>query len=139
AAAGSELDGVPLALPALTRAVKFGRRAARVGFDWRNATDALVKVDEELAELREAVAADDQPSRIEAEIGDLLFAITNVCRHVGVDPERALRGANGRFESRFRAMEQEAATDGQDLSDLDLEELDRLWNRAKHRERQSPQ
>ncbi len=96
------LDDVPVALPALTRAAKLGRRAARVGFDWPDATGPRRKVDEELQELDSAIAGDEDPDAVEAEFGDLLFALVNYARHLGIDPESALRGSNEKFVRRFR-------------------------------------
>jgi MazG family protein len=130
----SELDGVPRNLPALTRAAKLGRRAARVGFDWPDAAGALGKLDEEVAELKDAIGRGLDRRQIEAEIGDLLFCVTNVCRHLGVDPEGALRGSNAKFERRFRSVEQAVATSGRPLEAVDLVELDRLWELAKSQE-----
>ena len=131
---GSALDGVPLALPGLARAVKLGRRAARVGFDWSSASDALGKLEEEIGELRAAIAHGEAASRVEQEIGDLLFSVANVCRHLGTDPESALRGTNLRFETRFRYMEQAAAMIGRSLDQLSLTELDQFWEQAKQAE-----
>jgi tetrapyrrole methylase family protein/MazG family protein/ATP diphosphatase len=123
------LDDVPLALPALTRAVKFGRRAARIGFDWPDRIGARAKVDEELAELDEAVVGGDR-ARIEAEFGDVLLALANLSRHLELDPEAALRAANGRFERRFRHVEREVAGGGETT----LEALERYWQAAKKAE-----
>jgi MazG family protein len=126
------LDDVPLALPALTRAAKLGRRAARVGFDWPEAAGARDKLLEEVAEVDRAVA-DDDPADVEEEVGDLLLAATSWARLLGVDPERALRSANRKFEARFQAMEAAAATRGLDLQGLDAAGWDRLWEAAKRR------
>jgi nucleoside triphosphate diphosphatase len=124
------LDDIPLALPALVRASKLGRRAARVGFDWDDAAGARAKVLEEIAEV-DAAAAAGEPSSLEEEVGDLLLAATSWSRQLGVDPERALRAANRKFESRFRAMEAAAAARGTDLASLDAAGLDALWELAK--------
>ncbi len=124
------LDGIPLALPALTRAAKLGKRAARVGFDWPNVEGVLEKVLEERGELLEAVAGGDR-ERIHHEFGDLLFALVNLARHMDLDPEAALRGANRRFERRFRHVEAAAGAQDADLSRLSLEELEALWQEAK--------
>ena len=121
--AAGTLDGVALGLPALTRAEKLQKRAARVGFDWPDATGPRAKIDEELAEV-EAAAPDDR----EEEIGDLLFSVVNFARHLGVDPEAALRGANRKFECRFRAMEQD---DGGSFAALSLDQKERLWQQVK--------
>ncbi|MGE0581757.1 MAG: nucleoside triphosphate pyrophosphohydrolase [Steroidobacteraceae bacterium] len=128
------LADVPIALPALTRAAKLGRRAGRVGFDWPDAAGARGKVQEELAELDAAV--DGEPTARQAEeLGDLLFAIVNWARHLGIDPEQALRGANAKFEARFRQMETMAAAAGQAPTGLDAAAWDRLWLAAKAGER----
>jgi ATP diphosphatase len=128
--AGGVLDEVPVALPALTRAVKLGKRAATVGFDWPDAAGARAKLLEELAEV-EAAARGEGESSVEDEMGDLLLAATSLSRHLGVDPETALRRANLRFEARFRAMESLAAARGQSLAGLDAAGLDALWNDVK--------
>ena len=126
---GSELADVPLALPALARAAKLGKRAGRVGFDWPDARGVRDKIDEELREIA-AVAPDDDAQRTE-ELGDLLFATANWARHLGVDPEEALRLANAKFERRFRAMEKLAAGRGLELRKLDAAGWDALWNEIK--------
>ena len=123
----SALDGIALSLPALKRAQKLGKRASSVGFDWPDVTGVRAKVDEELRELEEA---DDQ-SAIEDELGDLLFVVANLGRHLGVDPEQALTRANAKFERRFRHMEASAAADGVDLADQDLDTLEARWQRVK--------
>ncbi|HET7809491.1 MAG TPA: nucleoside triphosphate pyrophosphohydrolase [Steroidobacteraceae bacterium] len=125
-AALSELADVPLALPALARAAKLGKRAARVGFDWQDAQGVRAKIDEELAEVAQA-NAQQKPE----EIGDLLFAVANWSRHLGTNPEEALRLANEKFERRFRRMESMARERGIELSRLDATGWDRLWNEAK--------
>ena len=127
----SELDGVSLALPALVRAQKLQRRAARVGFDWPDVEGALAKLDEELEELRSARRAGEPPERVEAELGDLLFTCVNVGRHLGVDAEGALRRANGRFEARFRRLE--ALLDRRP-GQASPAELDAAWEQAKAEE-----
>jgi ATP diphosphatase len=121
---GSALAGVALALPALKRAEKIQNRAARVGFDWPEVSGPRAKIDEELGEIDGA--ATDQER--EAELGDLLFSVVNYARHLGIDPEAALRGATSRFEQRFRLVEQ--LTD-KPLEDLSLIEYELLWGRAK--------
>lgn len=125
------LDDVPLALPALMRAAKLGKRAARVGFDWPDLGGVRAKISEELAELDAELSAGGTPHGQEHEIGDLLFAVVNLARHLDLDPEAALRGSNDRFAARFRAMERGAAERGQSLRDLDAGALDRLWEEAK--------
>ena len=130
------LAGVPRALPALTRAAKLGRRAARVGFDWPDARQVRAKVLEELAEIdavdgRRAPLAQSAPSRLAEELGDLLFAIANWSRHLHIDAEAALRAANGKFERRFRRMEALARERGLQLEALSAAEWDALWREAK--------
>ena len=126
----SELADVPLALPALARATKLGKRAGRVGFDWPDAAGVRAKVDEELREVSQA--ADSERAE---EIGDLLFAMANWSRHLGVDAEQALRQANHKFETRFRAMEALARERALRLDSLDAAGWDSLWNEGKTRER----
>jgi uncharacterized protein YabN with tetrapyrrole methylase and pyrophosphatase domain len=103
------------------------RRAANVGFDWRDVEGALEKIREELDELRTAPTVEAR----EAEFGDLLFTMVNVARKLGINPEDALRGTTGRFEARFRMMEQQARSEGRSLADLKIEELDQYWEAAK--------
>jgi uncharacterized protein YabN with tetrapyrrole methylase and pyrophosphatase domain len=117
-------------MPALSRAEKLQLRAATVGFDWGQPMPVLAKVGEELDELA-AVVGD--PALRASELGDVLFSVVNLARHLSVDPELAFRHANDRFEARFRGMEEMAATAGDDLADLSLEQLDDLWERAKER------
>jgi len=121
------LAGVPRALPALTRAAKLGRRAARVGFDWPDARGVRDKVAEELAELDAAPGSEAATE----ELGDLLFAVVNLSRHLGIDAEAALRAANTKFERRFRRMEQLAAGRGRALESLSASEWDEFWRQAK--------
>ncbi|MGD9511355.1 MAG: nucleoside triphosphate pyrophosphohydrolase [Geminicoccaceae bacterium] len=130
----SVLADVPVGFPALTRALKLQRRAARVGFDWGAAEPILAKVEEEIAELRAAVAEGASLAERELELGDLLFTIVNLARHLGIDPETALRATNGKFERRFRSMEQ-VARDGKPLADRTLDELEAMWEAAKAAER----
>jgi MazG family protein len=124
------LADVPVALPALTRARKLGARAAEAGFDWPDAGGPRAKVVEELAELDRATATGD-PARREAELGDLLFSIVNLARHLQLDPEAALRGANERFARRYRHLERELARLGQPAAGAPPDLLDRLWAAAK--------
>ncbi|HEX7478330.1 MAG TPA: nucleoside triphosphate pyrophosphohydrolase [Polyangiales bacterium] len=126
------LDGVPKALPALLRASRVGEKAARVGFDWPDRAGARAKVDEELAELDQAIAAGD-PKAIEHELGDVLFALVSVGRKLDVEPEAALRGTLDRFSARVRAVETLARERGAALSSLDAQALDALWLEAKAR------
>lgn len=130
----SLLDDVPMALPALSRAAKLQKRAARVGFDWPAALPVVDKVREELDEVLEAMSEND-PQAVAEEIGDLLFVVTNLARHLEVDPESALRAANGKFEQRFRFIEQALREAGRAMEDCDLEELDALWGEAKKLEK----
>ena len=134
----SALDGVPLALPALTRAEKLQKRAARVGFDWPEAVQVLDKIEEEIAELRAEIGdgAVAQPNpRVEDEVGDLLFALVNLARHLGCDPEQSLRGTNAKFERRFRSIEAALAKQGRGPADASLEEMEALWVEAKRAEK----
>ncbi len=126
----SELDDVPQSLPALSRAGKLQKRAARVGFDWPDVSGPWQKVHEESAELAAAVALGEQAD-IAAELGDLLFAVVNLARHLDTDPEAALRAANRKFERRFRHIEAAVAARGQRLEHCDLKTLDALWDAAK--------
>jgi MazG family protein len=126
----SVLDDLPVGLPALTRAAKLGHRASRVGFDWPDIAGAKEKVAEELEELDEAVSMQDE-SAIQAEMGDVLFALVNVCRHLELDPEACLRSANTRFDQRFRHVERDVKKDGGAWHSFDLEALDSLWIKAK--------
>ena len=131
------LDDVPVGLPALTRAAKLGRRASRAGFDWPDATGPRAKVDEELAELDAAVAGAEDRDAVEAEFGDLLFATVNYARHLGIDPESALRRSNEKFLRRFRQVEDRAAGEGIAVAEAGLEQLDRWWEEAKGTEGRS--
>jgi MazG family protein len=131
--APGELDDVPLALPALARAAKLGKRAGRVGFDWPDATGVRAKIEEELGEIA-AVADGDDEQRAE-ELGDLLFAAANWARHLRVDPEESLRLANAKFERRFRAMERLARERALVLKSLTPAEWDGLWNEVKAAEK----
>ena len=129
------LDDVPLALPALVRAAKLQRRAARVGFDWSEATQVLDKIEEEVAEIRAELGQSASAERLSDEIGDLLFAVVNLARHLDVDGETALRQANAKFERRFRAIEEALRARGRHLEDASLDEMEALWQRAKTAER----
>lgn len=130
----SVLDGVSRALPALTRAVKLQRRAARVGFDWEDLEQVLAKLEEELAELRAEIAAGGDAARMRHEIGDLLLVCSNIARYADVDPEAALREANGRFERRFRRIEEALAEQGRTPAQSNAAEMEALWQRAKAEE-----
>ena len=129
------LDGVTRGLPALSRAAKLQSRAARVGFDWPEAAQVLDKIGEEIAELRAELDSGAPPERLADELGDLLFACVNLARHTQVDAETALRGANAKFERRFRRIEALLAERGRVPAGTTLEEMDALWDRAKAEER----
>ena len=133
----SALDGVPVALPALTRAQKVQNRAARVGFDWPDAGPALDKVAEEIDELRAEIAAGAARARLEEEIGDLLFACVNAARFANVEAETALRRAVAKFERRFKCIEAALSTRGKRPEDSTLAEMDALWDETKTREREA--
>lgn len=126
----SVLDGIPDALPALLRGQKIQKRAARVGFDWDNISDVFNKVEEELNEVNDSLKNDNQ-DEIEMEIGDLLFAVVNLCRFVDLQAEETLRKANRKFVNRFKRMETVLNTQGKNISDQSLEELDKIWDVVK--------
>ncbi len=130
----SVLSGVPQSMPALLKASRLTEKAARVGFDWRRTEDVFDKLDEEMAELREAVAS-GETSKMEDEIGDLLFTIANIARKVNVNAEEALQSTNRKFMRRFESMESQVREQGRNLDQLDLEEMDHLWDEAKAAER----
>lgn len=134
--AASLLDDVPIALPALKRAGKLTKRAARVGFDWPDAERVFEKFEEEAGELRRAIGAGDT-ANIEEEIGDLLFVCANLARKLGVEPEAALRAANAKFDRRFRHIERELAARERDPAEATLEEMEALWTDAKDGEKKS--
>jgi MazG family protein len=126
------LSGIPPALPALLRANQIGSRAASVGFDWTKAGDVVDKIEEEVAEVRDAVSRDaPDAAHVEEEIGDLLFAIANLSRKLGVEPETALRKANDKFTRRFTTMETAIAESGRKMLDMNLDELEAEWQRVK--------
>lgn len=133
--AGSILDDVPHALPALSRAVKLQNRAARVGFDWPDTSQVIDKLNEEMLELSAEVAKGGDADRLEDEMGDLLFVYANLARHLKVDPEAALRRANAKFRRRFGRIEEKLAAEGRKPEQSTLEEMDALWNEAKREER----
>jgi ATP diphosphatase len=130
----SALDGVASGLPALMRATKLQKRAARVGFDWPDAEHVIADVDEELGELKHEIGAGGEHDRLEDELGDVLFTVVNLARHLGVDPEAALRCTNAKFERRFRYVEDRLAEEGRTTEQADLEEMDAHWNAAKGHE-----
>ncbi|MCX7879208.1 MAG: nucleoside triphosphate pyrophosphohydrolase [Ignavibacteria bacterium] len=128
----SALDGVPINLPSLLRAERIQHKASRVGFDWEKAQDVWNKVLEELNELQKAVQEKEQHHRIEEELGDLLFAIVNYARFLGVCPEYALQKTNNKFIQRFQAIEAYAKEQNKPLTEMTLEEMDKVWNKAKN-------
>ena len=128
--AQSALDGVASALPALTRALKLQKRAARVGFDWPDTAPVLAKIDEEIAELTAEMDAGNAPAMAE-EMGDLLFSVVNLARHLDIDPEAALRAGNDKFERRFRSLEADLSDQGLDPKEFDIERLEDAWTKAK--------
>jgi ATP diphosphatase len=128
------LDGVPLALPALSRALKLQEKAGKVGFDWNDVRAVLEKIREEVAEV-EAEIAEGSEQALSGEVGDLLFAAVNLARHLKVDPEAALRGANVKFERRFAHIESRLAEGGRTAESASLDEMERLWVEAKAEER----
>ena len=125
----SLMDGIPAAMAELTRAIKLQKRAAKVGFDWGSAGPVLDKFDEELSEMREAMACGDREA-MEDELGDLLFVATNLARQLDIDPGTALRRGNAKFERRFRAME-DAAGGHKGLADMELDAMEALWQKVK--------
>ena len=129
------LEGIPLALPGLTRAVKLQKKAAKVGFDWGAAEPVLAKIEEEIAEIRHEIATQAPLERLADELGDVLFAVANLARHLQLDPEAALRGTNAKFERRFGRIEAWLAEDGRSPTDSTLAEMDALWERAKAEEK----
>lgn len=131
-----QLDGVPFALPALARAVKLQKRAAEVGFDWPNLAQVLSKLQEELGEFWSELKTDADKGRLEEELGDILFVLANVARHLKIDPEAALRGCNAKFERRFGMIEKALAAVGKTPGQSNLEEMDALWNEAKRAEKE---
>ncbi len=147
----SVLDDVPLALPALTRANKLGKRAAQVGFEWSDVHGAIDKLDEEVAEFKAEVRSHfclqadaaskegrHQQERLAAEIGDVLFCVVNVCRYLRIDPEAALKNTNASFERRFRYVEQGLRLQGKSPQQATLAEMDALWDQAKNEARNWP-
>ena len=130
----SVLAGVPQSLPALLKASRLTEKAARIGFDWRRAEDVLAKIDEEVQELRDAIAGKN-PQEIHDEIGDLLFSIANIAHKLDVNAEEALQSANRKFTRRFESMERSVRGEGRNLDQLTLEQMDALWDKAKAAER----
>jgi len=134
----SVLEGVSTALPALMRAVKLQNRAARVGFDWPDTGPVFAKIDEELGELQVEIDGGD-PDRLEDEMGDALFAVVNLARHLGVDPETALRRCNAKFERRFRGVEDRLAAQGQAPDEVELDAMEAAWVEIKLEEKRKKQ
>jgi MazG family protein len=131
----SALAGLPKGLPALLRAFKLGKRAASVGFDWSTSTDVVAKIEEEVAELKETLGLEPgNHARAEEEMGDLLFAIANLSRKLGIEPEAALRKANQKFADRFSVMEAAIAASGASMSAMNLEQLEQEWTKVKRNE-----
>jgi nucleoside triphosphate diphosphatase len=128
------LEGVPMALPALSRAIKLQEKAGKVGFDWNDARAVLEKISEEVSEV-EAEIAQGSAHALSGEVGDLLFAVVNLARHLKIDPEAALRGANAKFERRFAHIENRLAERGRTPESASLDEMERLWAEAKAEER----
>jgi len=124
------LDGIPVALPALTRALKLQEKAARVGFDWGEAAPILDKIEEEIGELREAMASGDATS-MKDEFGDVIFSLVNLGRHLKIDSEAALSGTNEKFRSRFHHVERALNASGRSLEESSLDEMEELWQQAK--------
>ncbi len=129
------LGGIPTALPALTRAQKLTAKAAKVGFDWPEVVQVIDKIHEELEEVKEASSSGER-NKIEEEIGDLLFSVTNLARHFDIDPERALRRTNAKFERRFKAIEEALQKQDRSLDEASLDEMEKLWVAAKMAERE---
>ena len=134
----SVLDGVPNSLPALLKAYRMTEKAAAVGFDWRRPADVMVKMHEEMAELETELERGEAAAneRVRAEMGDVLFVMANLARHLGVDPETALQGTNATFMRRFQAMEERALAGGRTFREMDLAEQDALWEEVKAAEGQ---
>jgi nucleoside triphosphate diphosphatase len=131
------LDGIAIALPALKRAAKLGRRASLQGFDWPDTDGVRAKIAEEFAELDAAVSLGSM-DHIEDELGDVLFSIVNLARHLRVDPEQALTRANHKFEGRFRVMEQSLQAANRSLAEMSIEQLEMAWQQAKHKRQDKP-
>ena len=134
---GSMLDSVSLAHPAVLEAFQITSKAARVGFDWKDAASVLAKLDEEMKELREALGQGDERAAAE-EVGDLLFVAVNLARKAGVDPESALKAANRKFRRRFRHVEERLRERGRSPAESSLEEMDALWDEAKALDHEAP-
>ncbi len=127
-------DGIPKTLPALLAAYEIGNRAAATGFDWPSATEVLDKIEEEIGEVRETLEQKER-ERQEEELGDLLFAVTNLARKLGIEPEAALRAANRKFTTRFGAMQERLESRGRALGEATLDEMEHAWQAVKRGER----
>jgi MazG family protein len=127
----SVLDGVAKTLPGLTRAAKLQKRAAKVGFDWRQIAPIFEKLAEEADELKAELVANAHWERIEDELGDMLFTVVNLARHTAIDPELAIRRANSKFETRFKAMESAMEQAGKNFEELSIDEMESYWQQAK--------
>ncbi len=134
----SILDGVPAQLPSLLKAYRVQQKASRIGFDWQAIDDVAGKLDEEVAEFKEALSRNTEEGRaaLEGEIGDILFTIVNISRFAGINPEDALGGAVNKFMRRFRFVEREASARGGKIEEMSMQEMDALWEEAKRRERE---
>ncbi len=130
----SAIDGVAMALPSLMRAEKLTKRAASVGFDWTKADDIFAKIEEEIAELRQEIKLSASKERLRDELGDLLFCMANLARHLNIDAEESLRDANAKFSRRFKAMEEILHLKDERLSSKSLDEMEKLWQIVKHNE-----
>ena len=128
---GDYLGGIARALPAMLRAEKLQKRAARAGFDWEEPAQVMAKVEEEISELKQEMTPPQTPSRLQSELGDVLFAAVNLARHLDINPETALRQANNKFEQRFRFIQTKLEEEGQDLETASLEKMEELWEQAK--------
>ncbi len=131
---GRVMDDVPLPLPALTRALKIQKRAASAGFDWKEAAPIFDKLTEEVGELNEAIAQGAPREKLTDELGDILFVVANLARHLGVDPEEALRGTNAKFVRRFAFIEDTVLASGRAMGEASLQEMEAAWDEAKRQE-----
>ena len=129
---GDYLGSVARALPAMLRAEKLQKRAAQAGFDWDDRAPVLAKVEEEIGELKQAMVRPEERARLQGELGDVLFAVINLARHLEINPETALREANNKFEQRFRFIQTRLEESGEDLETASLERMDELWEMAKN-------
>lgn len=127
----SVLSGVPNSMPSMVKAMRMQEKAAQVGFDWPSGKEVFAKIEEEIAEFKSEVEHGDQ-EKMEKEMGDVLFSIINYCRHLGINPDSALEKTNVKFRSRFMYIEEQAKAQGKVITDLNLEQMDVLWNQAKN-------